>query len=209
MSRLLILVDDSLSMMGVYSNTTTTYLDTAKAVAGNLLDVLVSSRLEVLVQAQSIFIENDHGSKLGFSRDWKKLRSDINLIQVKDKSDFFAAVVKASRLLMGNDEEQAGHIVYLTDGRLMTKNFVERIEYLDACMPGSLHILTLASQKVENPLIEQIVQRVKDNGKRASLVFLDLQSSSSFAEVTSLLRLFYIFKLIDIIRSYLTMNSHR
>ena len=105
-------------------------------------------------------------------------------VQVKDKSDFFAAIMKASRLLLGNDEEQAGHIVYLTDGRLMTKNFAERIEYLDACMPGSLHILTLASKPVENSITQQIVQRVKQNGKRASLVTLDLESANTFAEVS-------------------------
>ena len=89
--------------------------------------------------------------------------------------------MKASRLLVGNDEEQAGHIVYLTDGRLMTKNFSEKIERL--CMPGSLHIITLGSNRVENHFTDQIVQRVKDNGKRASLVYLDLEKSSTYAEV--------------------------
>ena len=163
-----------------------TFLDAAKSVANDLLNFLVTSRLEVLVQAQSTFIDNDHIAKFSFCRDWPKLRGEIEHVQVRDKSDFFAALMKASRLLLGNDEEQAGHIVYLTDGKLMTKNFQERIEVLDGCMPGSLHVLMFGQpkQKGENSLVEQIVQRVKNNGKRASRIHLDLESSKTFAEVT-------------------------
>lgn len=60
-----------------------TFLDTAKSLASNLLDVLVASRLEVLVQAQSIFIDMDFSRKLTFDRDWKKLKSDIEQIEGK------------------------------------------------------------------------------------------------------------------------------
>lgn len=49
-------------------------------------------------------------------------------------------------------------------------------------MPGSLHIITLGEDQRNNQLTQQIVQRVKDNGKRASLVFLDLESAANFAE---------------------------
>jgi hypothetical protein len=82
-------------------------------------------------------------------------------------------------------------MVYLADGRLMTKNFSDRIEFLDACMPGSLHIITLGEDQRNNQLTQQIVQRVKDNGKRASLVFLDLESAANFAEVIFFITLFY------------------
>ena len=109
-------------------------------------------------------------------------RRKICQFKVCDKSDFLAAIMKGARLLIGNDEEQPGHIVYLTDGRLTTKNFSERIEFLDACMPGSLHIITLSPNKSENYLVEQMIQRVKENGKRASTDSVDHNSYHNFAE---------------------------
>ena len=43
-------------------------------------------------------------------------------IQIGDKSDFFPAITRASRMLMGNDDEQPGHLVYVSDGRLILRN---------------------------------------------------------------------------------------
>ena len=56
---------------------------------------------------------------------------------MKDRSDFFTAMVKASRLLMGNDIEQPGHLVYFTDGRLVMPNFqVVFLIMLQSCSSG-------------------------------------------------------------------------
>ena len=48
---------------------------------------------------------------------------DLDNIQIGDKSDFFPAITRASRMLMGNDDEQPGHLVYVSDGRLILRNF--------------------------------------------------------------------------------------
>ena len=45
-------------------------------------------------------------------------------IKIGDKSDFFPAITRASRMLMGNDDEQPGHLVYVSDGRLILRNFI-------------------------------------------------------------------------------------
>ena len=75
------------------------------------------------MQSQSTFIDNDYGAKLSFNRDWEKLRKDIEAIQVKDKSDFFAAIMKASRLLMGNDDDQAGKFPWKNNYQTILKIF--------------------------------------------------------------------------------------
>ena len=53
----------------------------------------------------------------------------LSSIQVHDKSDFFTALVKASRLLMGNDTEQPGHLIYITDGRLVMTDLQVRSNF--------------------------------------------------------------------------------
>ena len=104
-----------------------------------------------------------------------RIVSDLSNIETLDKSDFFEGLVKASRLLMGNDVEQPGHLVYLTDGRILCSNFLERIEFLEGCVPGSIHFITLVKSErpVRNKLIEKIVEKVKDNGKQASSYILN------------------------------------
>ena len=38
------------------------------------------------------------------------IKQDLDNIEIGDKSDFFPAITRASRMLMGNDEEQPGHL---------------------------------------------------------------------------------------------------
>ena len=57
-------------------------------------------------------------------------QKDLDNIQIGDKSDFFPAITRASRMLMGNDDEQPGHLVYVSDGRLILRNlFSKSITY--------------------------------------------------------------------------------
>lgn len=79
----------------------------------------MNRRVEMLIQAESQFIELDDVKKLVFCREWSKHNQVLSSIEVHDKSDFFTALVKASRLLMGSDTEQPGHLIYITDGRLV------------------------------------------------------------------------------------------
>ena len=67
---------------------------------------------------------------------------DLDNIQIGDKSDFFPAITRASRMLMGNDDEQPGHLVYVSDGRLILRNFIfknfQHTKYKVGCIISSV-----------------------------------------------------------------------
>jgi len=142
----------------------------------------LNRRVEMLIQPESQFIELDDVTKLVFCREWTKHNEALSSIDVHDKSDFFTALVKASRLLMGSDTEQPGHLIYITDGRLVMHDLQERIGFLESSMPGSIHFIIIheASDDLaaQNELINQIVTKVKQSGKQASSLTFNVASPS-------------------------------
>ena len=104
----------------------------------------------------------------------------LSSIEVQHKSEFFTALVKASRLLMGSDTEQPGHLIYITDGRLVMHDLQERIGFLESSMPGSIHFIIIHESiddlTAKNELINQIVTKVKQSGKQASSLTFNVAS---------------------------------
>ena len=64
------------------------------------------------------------------------LKKDLDNIQIGDKSDFFPAITRASRMLMGNDDEQPGHLVYVSDGRLILRDLFSYTYQFQGCSPA-------------------------------------------------------------------------
>ncbi|CBY13947.1 unnamed protein product [Oikopleura dioica] len=52
-TRVLVLIDDTLSMAGIHPETNRSYLDTAKIIASDFLDALADSRFDVHIVAQT------------------------------------------------------------------------------------------------------------------------------------------------------------
>jgi len=102
--RLLILIDDSLSMNAIYSTrgdemshndmTHRTMLDGSKEMVFHFIsEIEQNPRLEILIQAQSVFIENDDVNKLKFSRDWAQhkngtTQTKLNTVPHKLNTEF-------------------------------------------------------------------------------------------------------------------------
>jgi len=175
--RLFILIDDSLSMAAKFGpGQAETILIGAKRMVKHFLSQTEKNpRLEILIQAQSQFIDTDHINQLKFTRDWEKHRKDLDNIQIGDKSDFFPAITRASRMLMGNDDEQPGHLVYVSDGRLILSEFKDRVKMLEGCISGSIHFVMMVKEdEVNNELIERIIVNVKNGGKQASSYTVNL-----------------------------------
>ena len=76
--RLFILIDDSLSMAAKFGpGQAETILIGAKRMVKHFLSQTEKNpRLEILIQAQSQFIDTDHINQLKFTRDWEKHRKD-------------------------------------------------------------------------------------------------------------------------------------
>lgn len=111
-------------------------MDTAKIIASDFLDALADSRFDVHIVAQALFLDSDiDPPRRRFNRDWLQMKKEIDNISMStDRSCNLDAIIKvtfseklincethlnqASRLLAGNDDEQPGHLVCLTDGNV-------------------------------------------------------------------------------------------
>lgn len=185
-TRVLVLIDDTLSMAGIHPETNRSYLDTAKSIASDFLDALADSRFDVHIVAQTLFLDSDiDPPRSRFNRDWLQMKKEIDLISMStDRSCNLDAIIKASRLLAGNDDEQPGHLVCLTDGNVFypRKEFPKMLNKL-TCMPATLHILTLGPLQKLEPVtsLAQVVEKTVANGKRASIKRVEAQEVDTAA----------------------------